>query len=317
MKAPRERSRVHKIRSAPSLYLATAAGAVLLLLVISQIGPSRDGSRLLVDRAVDASVPAVDRGRPLPDAAPPQQLPGPRAVEVYFRAKQIVAQTRYLKVAREQRGTYYLPKGLGSDQPCPPVCYEPPGFYDEEWSRTWEYDFVAQRARVRIDRPRAERHLEEVFVGSRSYTRVNGIGAWFIQDKYFEGVQRDVYAGGVYEQYLHFDLGWHGPWPVAYYRWGFKADDAFEENLDGAMKPELGPDVACAQSRCWTLIHRWRPEAGGQRGAVTWTLAVEQRTGRAVEARYELVWDDGRRLEALTRLYDYGVPNVIEPPTGG
>lgn len=295
------------------LTVVALVAAPLLVLVIAQVGPVREQPGAIVDRVVDSSAPTVDPSRALLEAPRTREALAPRAAEVLFRAKQIVAQVRYLKVSRQQRGTYYLPPDFRSGQSCPPVCYDPPGFRDEEWSRTWEYDFSTQRARVRIDRPKAQRHLEEVFVGTRSYTRVNGVGPWFIQEEYVEGVYGYVF-GGVYQNYIHFDLGWDGPWPVAYYKWGFNTRDAFEENIDGARRVEFGQEVACGESRCWTLVSRYRPEAGGQRGAVTWTLVVEQRTGRAVEARYVVVWDDGRALDALTRLYDYDVTNLIEAP---
>ena len=290
------------------LYLAAAA-ALALLLALTQVVPIREGAGSLAEQLLRRSASSTDRTAPEVKGRPAG------AAEVMFRARQIIDQTRYLKLERRQRGTYYVPPELSRDALCPPVCYPREGFYDEEWTRTWRYDFRDQRAHVVIRRPEAGWYLEKVYVGSRSYFRAEENGSWSIQDYYVEGAVRDNFAGGVYEQYN--SLGYTGPWPRTNFRDGFTSKQVFEDQIitTAGYQPVFGPDVACGSARCWTIsISTIEVAPSGLQGPATWTLVVDQRTGRAVEARDVVRWEHGQRLEAVTRFFDYDVTNVIGPP---
>lgn len=78
----------------------------------------------------------------------------------------------------------------------------------------------------------------------------------------------------------------------------------------------LGSPVPCGADTCLSLLttdlRAWAAELVA--GRATHTLLIEERTYRPVEVRIRVDWRDGTTSERVIEFFDFGVPNVIEPP---
>lgn len=272
--APRTRAR-------PVLRLALVAAVLALLFAAIQVEPVRSATGAAIERFVLRSTRSqVVEPTPTPTASPGPTPASPRAAEVLFRARQVLAQSTAGKARFTHEGA---PFGINRD-------------------------FVLQRgtswvATVRSQCPDRSESLtvssatglyeQRIVIGNTVYVRTSPDGAWvtFTATSSPEPCT-SADAELVIGQGAYADLRDRG---------------------------QLGPNAQCGTVECYTHVTTDVPAFDPDRvvGSSRVTLLIEVVSGRFVERRVHVDWPNGRTTDEVTEFFDHDMPNVIEAPVQG